>query len=98
VDTFTCYSRACYHAAAKIITLYGGNQQFQIEDGADAAKLEIIPNGVDYERFASVARASGERRPTVALIGRVVPIKDVKTFIRAVAALRRMIPTSQRWC
>jgi glycosyltransferase involved in cell wall biosynthesis len=30
--------------------------------------------------------------PTVALIGRVVPIKDIKTFIRACGLLRRVVP------
>ncbi|MFZ8343684.1 glycosyltransferase, partial [Staphylococcus aureus] len=30
--------------------------------------------------------------PTIALIGRVVPIKDVKTFIRAVGLLRQAAP------
>jgi glycosyltransferase involved in cell wall biosynthesis len=36
--------------------------------------------------------AAGPRPPTVALIGRVVPIKDVKTFLRAAARLRDSIP------
>src|SRR5581483_346526 len=36
-------------------------------------------------------RSVGARRPTVALIGRVVPIKDVKTFIRACGLLQQQI-------
>jgi glycosyltransferase involved in cell wall biosynthesis len=92
VDTFTGYSRVCYQAASQIVTLYTGNQQFQLEDGADSEKLAIIPNGVDYE---FLSRKWEERRPhvpTVALIGRVVPIKDIKTYIRAIAILREIIP------
>lgn len=92
VDTFTSYSRACYEAAARILTLYGGNQQFQVQDGADPAKLAIIPNGIDYERYAAVPRDPALRPPTVAFIGRVVPIKDVKTFLRAMTILRRSLP------
>jgi len=52
----------------------------------------VIPNGIDFDRYAEVARADKGRKPTVALIGRVVPIKDVKTFIRAVAVVKREVP------
>jgi glycosyltransferase involved in cell wall biosynthesis len=95
VNTFIGYSRACYEAASQIVTLYTGNQQLQLEDGADSQKLAIIPNGVDYE---FLSRKSAERRPhapTVALIGRVVPIKDIKTYIRSIAILREIIPETR---
>jgi glycosyltransferase involved in cell wall biosynthesis len=92
VDTFTSYSRACYEAASRIVTLYGGNQQLQIAEGADPAKLDVIPNGVNYDQFSRAAAGRTEHPPTVALIGRVVPIKDVKTFIRSVSILRETVP------
>src|SRR5213593_498064 len=92
IDTFIAYSRACYEAASEIITLYEGNQQFQLQDGAASEKLRIIPNGIDYERFSKIRPQTGARRPSVALIGRVVPIKDVKTFLRACALLKNLIP------
>ena len=91
VDTFVGYSRACYQATTDIITLYEGNQQFQLQDGADPNKMRIIPNGVDYERY-SVVRREKSARPTIALIGRVVPIKDIKTFIRACGMVQKTVP------
>jgi glycosyltransferase involved in cell wall biosynthesis len=90
-DVFGTYSLACYQAAAEVLTIYTGNQRFQRGDGADPAKMRVIPNGVDVERFAGIERAGGARRPTVALIGRVVPIKDIKTFIRACALLQQQV-------
>jgi glycosyltransferase involved in cell wall biosynthesis len=92
VDSFLTYSRACYEAATGIITLFEGNQRLQIADGADRSKMWVIPNGVDVERFTKIKRGPGPRPPTVALIGRVVPIKDVKTFIRAADILKRSVP------
>jgi glycosyltransferase involved in cell wall biosynthesis len=92
VDTFASYSRACYEAASSIVTLYRGNQQLQIAEGADPERLEIIPNGVDYQQLSKAAAARTIHPPTVALIGRVVPIKDIKTYIRAVAILREIVP------
>lgn len=87
-QAFQAYSRICYEACSRIITLYSGNQVLQSRDGAPADRLAIIPNGIDYDDFASIRRSPGPRRPAVALIGRIVPIKDVKTFIRAAAILQ----------
>jgi glycosyltransferase involved in cell wall biosynthesis len=92
VDAFSSYSLACYEAANRIVTLYGGNQQMQIAAGADPSRLEVIPNGVKYDQISQTTRTRTEHPPTVALIGRVVPIKDIKTFIRSVAILRETVP------
>ena len=92
IDTFISYARACYDACDQIITLYGGNQVLQSRLGAPAERMRIIPNGIDYDRFSALPRITQERRPTVALIGRVVPIKDVKTYIQACALLCRDNP------
>jgi len=90
-DVFGTYSLACYQSAQQVLTIFGGNQKFQRSDGADPAKMRVIPNGVDVNRFAGVERQAAGRRPSVALIGRVVPIKDVKTFIRACGLLQQRI-------
>ena len=92
VDTFVAYSHACYQACGEIITLYEGNQQFQLQDGAPQEKLGVIPNGVDYERYSAIEKDNRNRPPAIALIGRVVPIKDVKTFIRACSILKGIVP------
>ncbi len=91
VDTFASYSRSCYQAAQTIITLYEGNQQFQLEEGAESDKLRVIPNGIDWGKYSLIERSAENRLPTVAFIGRVVPIKDVKNYIRACAILRGLI-------
>jgi len=97
INTFIGYSRACYEVASEIITLYEGNQQFQLQDGASPEKLRIIPNGIDHERFYKIRRELERHRPSVAMIGRVVPIKDVKTFIRACALLKNLVPEVQAY-
>jgi glycosyltransferase involved in cell wall biosynthesis len=91
IDTFSGYSKLAYEAADQIITLYEGNQHFQIKDGADRGKLRIIPNGVDVDKLADLSKKPIQR-PTVAMIGRIVPIKDVKTFLRAALILKEKIP------
>lgn len=91
IDSIGNFSQVCYEACNSIVTLFKGNQHAQIEDGADARKLRIIPNGVDLKRFDKIPRKrSGER--SIALIGRVVPIKDIKTYIRSIDQLRQFVP------
>jgi glycosyltransferase involved in cell wall biosynthesis len=95
IDTFTSYSRACYAACSKVITLYEGNTLLQIQDGADPSRLLVIPNGIELAETAT--RTGHGSPPTVALIGRVVPIKDIKTFLRACATLCEYVPDIRVW-
>lgn len=88
LQAFTGYSRVCYQACEEIITLYSGNQPDQVRDGAAPEKLRIIGNGIDVEKFENLkTKPEISGTPTLALIGRVVPIKDVKTFLYACAQL-----------
>jgi glycosyltransferase involved in cell wall biosynthesis len=89
--TFANYSRICYQACDHIITLFAGNQAAQITDGANPAKMSIISNGINLSQYGSIQHVQ-HARPTIALIARVVPIKDVKNFLRATAALSQNIP------
>lgn len=91
IDSINNFSHVCYQACDEIVTLFQGNQKHQLEDGADPGKMRVIPNGVNLERFGKITRKRRES-PTIALIGRVVPIKDIKTFIRAVSLLKQYSP------
>lgn len=94
MHSFQSYSRACYEACDEIITLYGGNQTPQLHHGATKDRMRVIPNGINYESFSSIQhnKESSDGKLNVALIGRVVPIKDVKTYIRAFAQVHKELP------
>jgi glycosyltransferase involved in cell wall biosynthesis len=100
IQFFEALGRMAYAAAEPIVSLYEGNRARQIADGAEPARTRVIPNGIDVERFAAVRRHSndGARPPlVVGLIGRVVPIKDIKTFIRAMREVVAAIPEAEAW-
>ncbi|APD11490.1 glycosyl transferase family 1 [Pandoraea vervacti] len=96
---FEAIGRVCYDTADEIVALYEGSRLRQVSDGAPAHKTRCIANGVDIVRFAALrqARRPGEIAPVVALIGRVVPVKDIKTFLRAVFLAYRERPDLQGW-
>jgi glycosyltransferase involved in cell wall biosynthesis len=85
---FAALSRVAYHQAQTIVTLGETLRRKQVAYGAAAHKILIIPNGV-VEPPGDAADA-GKAEPTdrtrplrVGFVGRVVPIKDVMTFIKA---------------
>ncbi|MCX7891099.1 MAG: GT4 family glycosyltransferase PelF [Burkholderiales bacterium] len=95
---FETLGRAAYDAASDIVALFEANRRRQVADGADPAKLTTIPNGVDLPRFAPLAAARPSPAPRVAaLVGRVVPIKDVKTFVRAMRSVVNRLPDAEGW-
>ena len=93
---FRGLSRLAYAQASRIVTLSEVNRGKQIADGAPPAKIDIVPNGVDLPDDApSLGASHGDDEPDdglialrppplrVGFVGRVVPIKDLITFIRA---------------
>lgn len=84
-----------YYRCRAITTLFGGNEKMQIAHGADPAKIRVIPNGVDVERLSSLPREPDFERPRISLVGRVVPIKDVRTYIKACAIVAREMPAAR---
>jgi len=85
MSKFSLLAKIAYQASDPVVTLYEGNRLRQISDGADPDRTRIIPNGIDVSRYARLAELAQQRQKGrhVALVGRISPIKDVKTFIRA---------------
>jgi len=95
--TFRSIARRTYATADAIATVCSFNQRLQEELGASKEKMHLIPNGVQ-SRWSGRSRA---RRPEtgvrkkIALVARVTPIKDIKTFIRACALVRDRVPEAE---
>ena len=98
IGLFTFLGRLSYEAADEILTLCPGNRQLQIELGACPEKIRVVPNGVDSGAYAPVYEARQERRrqgvgrPTAGFVGRLVPIKDIKTWLRAARLVANQLP------
>ncbi|WP_437880231.1 GT4 family glycosyltransferase PelF [Pseudomonas sp. LRF_L74] len=87
-----------YREADSIIALYEGNRRRQIQDGADPRKTQVVPNGIAMAQWADALEKRPAGIPPVAgLVGRVVPIKDVKTFIRAMRGVISAMPEAEGW-
>ncbi|HVR63498.1 MAG TPA: GT4 family glycosyltransferase PelF [Polyangia bacterium] len=113
---FRKLATVAYHRASHIITLSEANRRKQINDGAPAAKIQIVPNGVALAATgpapppgpepahgpaphgsATPSETAAAAAPLrVGFVGRVVPIKDVITFIKACDLALREMPLDVR--
>ena len=95
---FEALGRMCYEASDQIVALYEANRLRQLADGAEDRRTMNIPNGVDLQRLAALRSLRPAAPPRVlCLIGRVVPIKDVKTFVRAMRTVVNLMPDAEGW-
>ena len=98
VEFFFFISRVAYRSADLVFALYQGNATLQIEYGAEAHKMEVLPNGIEPHKFDEALHRRSERLKTrsdkhyIGFIGRVVTIKDVKTLIRSARILSQNVP------
>ncbi len=95
---FEALGRLAYQRADPIVSLYQGNRQRQLQDGAPEERTRIIPNGIEPINFEAALAARPSSIPRVlGLVGRVVPIKDIKTFIRAMRTICDTLPDVEGW-
>jgi D-inositol-3-phosphate glycosyltransferase len=92
-DGRVAVERAVIAGVDRIIAQCPEEQRELVEDyGADPARIAVIPSGVDTRIYRPVARDEARRRiglatsgPVVVYVGRMVPRKDVRNVVRALA-------------
>lgn len=100
IKVFDALGKFTYKEAEMIYTIYDGNRKQEILDGANPEKTVVIPNGINIEKFSKLRKLDNpqthpgnkKHQKIVGLVGRVVAIKDVKTFIRACKIVSLRIP------
>ncbi|GID93768.1 GT4 family glycosyltransferase PelF [Amorphoplanes digitatis] len=69
------------------------NRRWQLHNGADPDRMWTMYNGVEPKEFP--AATSEPQLPTISYMGRVDPLKDLHTLIRAFALVRAEIPEAR---
>lgn len=93
LNMFRYMTKVAYEQADRIISITRFNTRYQLRYGADPDKLDVIPNGIDVAKLSRIQRSTTRLDHfNVGLVGRVVPIKDIKTFIRAIKVASMTIP------
>ena len=95
---FCALARCAYAGASTVVSICDANRQKQIADGAPADKTVVVPNGIDLDGLGGgpLPRTPGRHPVRVAFVGRLVPIKDVVTFIHACSLALRAVELDVR--
>lgn len=82
---------AAYRFADHVVPVCVYNTHWELALGVDAEKVGVVYNGVEPTAFApAVQPPSGP--PTVAYVGRLDPLKDLLTLVRAARLVLRDLP------
>lgn len=96
IDTFTALCLWQYNASDRIVTLFEGNRRLEVDYGADAERIQVIPNGIDIPRYREARRERCRTDPrTLGYVGRIDSVKDIKTFIQVVALVKEAYPNTR---
>jgi glycosyltransferase involved in cell wall biosynthesis len=98
IDFFSAICRWQYNSCDRLITLYQGNKYLEVEYGARAEKIMVVPNGIEVARFkeARCSRCTKDPR-MVGLVGRVNNVKDIKTFLEVMAIVKKEYQKVEAW-
>lgn len=92
-DSFEIISKITYNYSDEILSLNLKNNLIQINEGANKDKVYFVRNGINLSRFSFKERKKVDKNNIkIGFLGRVVKIKDVKTFIKAADILKKHYP------
>ena len=86
-------ANAGYVVADALAPHAGLNRRWQLRGGADAVRIRQVHNGVEPADFPQPEREPDV--PTIVYMGRIDPIKDLHTLIRAFAIVREEVPDAR---
>jgi polysaccharide biosynthesis protein PelF len=69
------------------------NRRWQLRNGADPARMWTMYNGVSPDEFPTATDEPTE--PTIVFMGRIDPLKDLHTLIKAFAKVRERVPNAR---
>ncbi|MFF5183532.1 GT4 family glycosyltransferase PelF [Streptomyces sp. NPDC000345] len=87
---FRLLAQESYRRAALITPGNRYNRLWEEQGGADPESIRTVYNGVDPAAFPPAGPEP--ERPTLSWAGRVDPIKDLETLVRAFALVRERLP------
>lgn len=82
-----------YRTADAVLPVSDFNARWARRHGARAAAVRTVHNGVDPISFPLLTREPAV--PTLAFVGRIDPLKDLETLIRAFDIVRERIPDAR---
>ena len=87
----TTVSKLNYHFADVISPVCNYNKRWEVRWGVPESKIHTIYNGIDVLKFRRY-EVERDPRPTVVMVARLDPLKDIETYIRCAAIVAKKVP------
>ncbi|HUC91831.1 MAG TPA: GT4 family glycosyltransferase PelF [Paenibacillus sp.] len=71
------------------------NMRWETRFGVHPSNVKVIYNGVDEKVFVEASGTAPRTSPTVVMVARIDPIKDIMSFMRAAALVKEHIPEAK---
>jgi glycosyltransferase involved in cell wall biosynthesis len=81
---------ATYLMADRVAPVSHYCRLWELESGADDAKIHPVHNGIDQDRFPF--DPAEPDAPVLVFVGRIDPLKDIETLLRSFALVREAVP------
>lgn len=88
----TTVSKLNYHFADIVSPVCIYNSRWEKRWGVDEKKIEVIYNGIDTNIYKAIPQEKKNERPTVIMVARIDPLKDIETFIKTAQLVAKEIP------
>ncbi len=87
---FKLLTEVAYEHADLVAPVCRYNRLWEVANGTPPARIRPVHNGIDPAAFP--VPPTEPAAPTLVWVGRVDPLKDVETLLRAFARIRTMVP------
>lgn len=81
-----------YAYADQISPVCEYNTRWETVFGVERKNIDVIYNGVDEKVFSEIRETTTHFQPTVVMVARIDPIKDIKSFLQAAGIVRNRMP------
>ena len=95
VNFFRAVTELAYREADILTPVCDYNAGWEAALGVDRRRVRVIYNGSNDVALSALPLQPPPGPPTVGYVGRIDPLKDVVTLIRAFSLVRRAVPTAR---
>ena len=95
VNFFRAVTELAYREADILTPVCAYNAGWEAALGVDRERVRIIYNGSNDVALSALPLQPPPGPPTVGYVGRIDPLKDVATLIRAFSLVRKAVPTAR---
>jgi polysaccharide biosynthesis protein PelF len=88
----TLVSKLNFHFADIVSPVCDYNSRWEKRWGVNPQKIDTIYNGIDVNKFRPFEVQKEQEKPTVVMVARIDPLKDIETFIKTAELVSTEIP------